>query len=255
MTHIILLHGIISPTLKRQIESDIKEKFSSSSDILDKINWETQNTEYLTYAMLKKKFTFEIPFQKLKSNTFGNTNVKVQYFGLDATAGEDTFKQVTVLFHNSDTDFAIKIDTLEGEDLILYRTDNVDNFSDTYAEITKKSKSFTGKKNMKYGDDILKIPFLKVNAIINYDDLCNKIIKNSNGAYLKFAMQSVEFSLNNFGGNLTSEASISTYQGLDNAQIRYFNFTDTFVLYLKEKDKDTPYFALLVDNIDILSKI
>lgn len=33
---------------------------------------------------------------------------------------------------------------------------------------------------------------------------------------------------------------------------RYFNFTDIFVLYLKEKDKDKPYFALLVDNTDIL---
>lgn len=35
---------------------------------------------------------------------------------------------------------------------------------------------------------------------------------------------------------------------------RYFNFTDTFVLYLKEKDKYKPYFALLVDNTGILKK-
>lgn len=247
-----MLRDIISPTLKGKIKSDIKEKFGSSSDILDKINWEAKNTEYLTYAMLKKKFTFETPFQKLESNTFGNTNVKVKYFGLDSTAGEDAFKQVTVLFHNSDTDFAIKIDTLEGEDLILYRTDNVDNFSDAYAEIIKKAKLFSGRKNMKYGDDILKIPFIKVNAIINYDALCNKIIKNSNGAYLKFAIQTVDFSLNNYGGNLTSEASVGISKGISAVHPRYFNFTDTFVLYLKEKNKDLPYFALFIDSNNVL---
>lgn len=33
---------------------------------------------------------------------------------------------------------------------------------------------------------------------------------------------------------------------------REFIYNDDFILYLKEEDKDKPYFALKVDDIDIL---
>ena len=33
---------------------------------------------------------------------------------------------------------------------------------------------------------------------------------------------------------------------------RDFIFDDTFILYLKESDKSQPYFALKVDNTDVL---
>lgn len=244
--------GIVSPALKEQIENDLKEKFNSNSEILDSIDWNTDYEEYLIYSMLKKSFTFETPFLERKSDTFGNSSKKIKYFGLDSPALEKTFDQVTVLFYNSNSDFAVKIATLEGEEVISYRTDNVTNFSDTYNEIEQKSKKFTGRKTMIREKDELKIPFIKIQSIINYDELCNKTIKNSRGAYIKYAIQTVDFELNNYGGNLSSEAYIDMYLSASIEEPRYFNFTDTFVLYLKEQDKNTPYFALLVDNTDVL---
>ena len=204
--------------------------------------------------MLKKEFTFETPFIERRQDTFGNSQEKVKYFGLDASTLEKTFKQVSVLFYNSDTDFAVKISTLEGEDVILYRTDNITNFNDTYAELEKKSQSFSGRKSMIREQDELKIPFIKTNAIINYDELCNRKIKNTNGACIKYAIQTINFSLDNYGGNVKSEAYVDIYMSESMQKPRYFNFTDKFVLYLKEKDKSTPYFALLVDNTDVLVK-
>lgn len=59
---------------------------------------------------------------------------------------------------------------------------------------------------------------------------------------------------NERGGNLTSEATIkSMYNGL-NEETRFFYFDDDFVIFMKEKDKSMPYFALKVDNFDILVK-
>ena len=44
------------------------------------------------------------------------------------------------------------------------------------------------------------------------------------------------------------------YMSLSDMDEREFNFTDTFVLFMKEKGKEKPYFALLVDNDDVLVK-
>ena len=158
------------------------------------------------------------------------------------------------MFYNADNDFAVKIATLEGEEVILYRTDNVKDFENTYLELEQKTNSYNGRTTMIREKDELKVPFIKVKAVINYDELCNKTIKNSNGAYIKYAMQNVDFSLDNYGGNIKSEAYVDIYMSSSLEKPRYFNFTDNFVLFLKEADKETPYFALLVDNTDVLIK-
>lgn len=244
--------GNISPELKTQIKKDLKDKFNLDSGIIDNINASKNSNDYIIYSVLKKNFTFKTPFIERGKNVFGNSEEQVKYFGLDASALEETFEQVTVLFYNSSNDFAVKISTLEGEEVILYRTDNVTNFQDTYSELENKSKAFTGRKTMIREKDELKIPFIKVSSIINYDELCNREIKGA-GGYLKYAVQNVEFSMDNYGGNIFSEANIDMYLCIGDSN-REFNFTDKFVLYLKEEDKSSPYFALLVDSIDVLIK-
>ena len=68
-------------------------------------------------------------------------------------------------------------------------------------------------------------------------------------------MQNVKFNLNKFGGNLTSESYIEEITYMDRMDKgRNFYFTDRFIIFLKEKDKDMPYMALLVDNSEILKK-
>ena len=100
--------------------------------------------------------------------------------------------------------------------------------------------------------DELSIPFINVNAEINYDEICNKHIKNTNGAVIKQAIQIVDFELNNYGGNITSEAIVNMYMCDSIETPRYFNFTDNFVVFLKENTAEQPYFALYVDNTDVL---
>lgn len=249
-----IAQGFVSSYLKQKITSELKNQFNFNSEIFNTLDWTSNNSEYFIYSMLIKKFTFKTPFVELRSTTFGDSQTPVKYFGADDTASEEAFEQVTALFYNSETDFAIKIDTLENEELILYRTSNITNFSNTYTELTNKTQSFNGRKNMLRGKDILKIPFINVNSVINYDDLCGKTVKNSNGIQIKSAIQTVDFSLNNYGGNLTSEGYVDCYVCTILPPERYFDFSNTFVLYLKEKDKNLPYFALLIDDNKVLLK-
>ena len=42
------------------------------------------------------------------------------------------------------------------------------------------------------------------------------------------------------------------YMCISDEKPRYFNFTDNFVVFLKENTAEQPYFALYVDNTDVL---
>lgn len=77
--------------------------------------------------------------------------------------------------------------------------------------------------------------------------------KNENGLYIANALQNVKFSLNEKGGNLTSESGIKSEYMSVVEKARYFYFNDEFVLFMKEKDKELPYFALKIDNLDVLT--
>ena len=60
-------------------------------------------------------------------------------------------------------------------------------------------------------------------------------------------METVKFEMDNTGVKLKSEAAIIAKMTalLPSAEPRYFYFDDTFVLFLKEKGKDKPYFIII----------
>ena len=64
-------------------------------------------------------------------------------------------------------------------------------------------------------------------------------------------LQTIDFELNNTGGSVKSEALIEATRG---GMIggRNFLFSSDFILYLKEENKEKPYFALKVDDVDVL---
>jgi hypothetical protein len=170
---------------------------------------------------------------------------------VDSSNNPIASKNVEVLFYNSEDDFAIKLNTKEGEEVILYKTTGENkSFEENYKEIKKQQINYSGKNTFEE-NDILRIPFIKVNDEINYDELCGREIKNSN-YYIKQALQTIDFELNNVGGSVKSEALIDATQKAWTEKSRKMIFDSDFILYLKEESKEQPYFALKVDNTDIL---
>ena len=96
----------------------------------------------------------------------------------------------------------------------------------------------------------LELLFKKEN--VEYVELENKEIKTLDGIYMiDKAIQSIKFSLDEKGGKVKSEAGMDVKfetSVLENKS-RYFYVNDTFALFLKESNKDKPYFALRVDDI------
>ena len=247
------IHGKENLTLKNQIEQGIKQKFNETSSIIDKCDWK-KGEGYVLYAMLKKEFNFLEKFPTLNENTFGDSKEKVKYFGIEPDTEQVASKNIEILFYNSKEDFAIKLKTKEGEEVYLYRTTGENkSFEENYKEMQVKQSKYNGEKTWNK-NDILNIPFIKVKDEINYDELCGRYIKNTDW-YIAQALQTIDFELNNYGGSVKSEVLIEAFKSALLEKGREFIFNNDFILFLKEEDKTKPYFALKVDNTDILVNV
>ena len=247
------IQGLATLDLKNKIQDGIKQKFNENSKIIDKVNWDNKDN-YILYAMLKKNFKYTEEFPILDDDSFNGSTQNVKYFGLNPSKNQKFSKNVEILFYNSSEDFAIKLKTKEGEDVILYKTTGENkSFDENYEELKQKQNNFKGKTSWQE-EDILKIPYIKVNAEINYDELCGRTIKGTDGMYIEQALQTIDFDLNNTGGNLTSEALLDVTKEAIIEENRKFNFDSDFIVYLKENNKEQPYFALKVDNTNVLVK-
>lgn len=244
------IHGVATQDFRSQIENGIKQKFNENSKVLDRVEWGNPDV-YVLYAMLKKQFNYLERFPTLKENTFGDSEEKVKYFGIEPDTLQTSSKNVEILFYNSKEDFAIKLKTKEKEEVYLYRTSGENkSFEENYQEMLDKQAQYTGDKNWNE-KDVLNIPFIKISDEINYDELCGRMIKGT-GRYIRQALQTVDFELNNYGGSVKSEALIEVLENAVSTTNREFIYNDDFILYLKEEDKENTYFALKVDNTDVL---
>lgn len=62
-------------------------------------------------------------------------------------------------------------------------------------------------------------------------------------------MQNIQFSMNPKGGELFSESLIQTvYLSAPRMTARIFNFCEPCYMFIKEKDKEKPYFAVKLDT-------
>ncbi len=244
------IQGETSYELKNKIEDGIMKKFKETSTILDKIEWGNPQG-YILYAMLKKEFNYIENFPILSPDVFGDSEEKIKYFGIDSNTRREASENIKVLFYNSSEDFAVQLKTKEGDEVILYKTvEENKSFKENYKELIEKEKEYTGSKIFEKSD-IIKIPFISLKAEINYDELCGKKIKGSE-IFIRQALQTVEFDLNNCGGSVKSEAAIEVLEGITFQKGREFIYNNDFILYLKEEQKENPYFALEVDNSNIL---
>ena len=218
---------------------------------------------YKIDTSLNKELHFLEVFDNFSNDytwTFGDSEEFIKYFGINNASSEEINKNIEVLFFNRNDDnsamsddFAIKLKTQEGDEIILYRTNENKNFDEYYKDIQEKTNAYT--ENREFAeDDELRIPYVRVNGMIAHNELYSKYIKDTNGLYFTDVIQNVNFYLNEKGCNLSSQVTMVTeYLGISE-DARYCYFNDQFVIFMKEANSSQPYFAIKVDNTDILEK-
>ena len=249
------VYGNPTLELKEQIEKAIKEKFNEESDILDDFSWGSNNPkDYFLYCMLKKEFEFPVAFKELEDGEFANGKYsKINYFGLEKDAEEELRNQVEVLYYNSPSQFAVKLKTKQNDEIILARGEEGNTFQEIYNNINTNSENYEGIKEFTEKDE-LKIPNIDFKQKTEFTELEQKEFSFANGDVyiIDKALQTIEFELDKEGGKIKSEAGIMTKEmaiATDEIKERKFNFDDEFVIFLKENDKEKPYFAASISDI------
>lgn len=245
--------GIVSPALKAEIEKNIKSKFHETSDILKMFDFTYNPEKIFVYAMLKKDFRFTNAFDKLATGNFGNSQEKVKYFGINDNSNPKLYKNVNVLFYNDDNDFAVKLYTKGKDEVLLYRTNDDKTFDKYYAELNDKTAKYSGDKNF-VKNDTLTIPDIKLYQETSFNELEGHQIFGTNMQIDK-TIETVDFRMNNKGVKLKSEAAIMLRcMSLAPREGRDFTFNNNFVLFLIEKNQNTPYYAMKISDVAAINK-
>lgn len=259
-------YGVKTLELKEEIENGIYEKFGQTSDILDSFDWSEDAlngtdgnlNRYFLYSMLYRKFEFNTKFDKLENGNFGDKYQNVQYFGINSNTDNSARNQVQVLYYNSEDDFAVMINTKSGDNLILCKNPEGNSFNDILNNMKNKSSNYTDSKEFNDIDE-LKIPYISFDITKEYEELENRPFETIRDgvrrvARIQKAIQSIKFSIDENGGEIKSEAGMDIVEttAMVEPQIetpRYFNFDDTFAMFLVEEDREMPYFAARIEDI------
>lgn len=245
------IYGRKNLELKSKIENAIKEKFNQKSDILDQFDWSSDALDsgedvidrYFLYSMLYREFEFNKKFDTFNDKFKDIKNV--EYFGIIKESNLIR-NQIKVYYYNNENDFAIKLITKNNDEVIVIKNPKGETFEEIYNNIKdKQTTSFNS-------DDNFMMPKIDFNVLREYSELENKEIETIDGIYtIEKAIQSIKFSLDEKGGKVKSEAGMDVKfeATASDKKIRNFYVDDTFALFLKESNKDKPYFALRVDDI------
>ena len=239
--------GLASPKLRKEIEDGIKEKFNETSDILDMFNWTPEDGKYFLYAMLKKDFQYVQPFNKLEDAPFNGSKDNDKYFGIDKNSSDSLKHNIEVLFYNNSQDYAVSIKSKTDDIIYLYRTNDNKTLDVLYKDMKRKYKFYSGEKSMG-AQDLFKAPIIDFKNEIEFDEICNKPIKNTN-FFISKAVETVQFKMDETGVKLKSEAGMMTQKLMiaEKEQPRYFYFNDRYVIFLEEYGKK-PYFAMKIED-------
>ena len=246
--------GTVSPLLKKKIEKDIKAKFFESSNILDKFNWKYDPHKLFVYAMLKKDFKFLIPFEKISDAPFGDNLTPVKYFGTSEHSPKMLTQTIHILFHNSNNDFAVKLYTKGKDIVLLYRTDDEKTFDEYFADINAKAIAYPESRTFNRKDK-LSVPIINLYQEVSFPELEGHQISDTN-LQIDKTLETIDFKMDNVGVKVKSEAAatVKTLSMQEEEEGRYFTFTDKFVLFLIEKNKNIPYYAMRINDIETLNK-
>lgn len=244
------IYGRKNLELKSKIENAIKEKFNQNSDILDKFDWSSEELDsgsevidrYFLYSMLYREFEFNKKFDTFNDKFKDKENV--EYFGI-IKDNNKIRSQIKVYYYNDENDFAVKLITKNNDEIIVIKNPKGETFDEIY-------KSVENKKEYEFYDtDNFMMPKIDFNVLREYTELENKEINTLDGTYtIEKAIQSIMFSLDEKGGKVKSEAGMDVkYEASSMVIRRNFYVNDTFALFLKESNKEKPYFAVRVDDI------
>ncbi|MBI5804838.1 hypothetical protein HZA73_02200 [candidate division TA06 bacterium] len=183
--------------------------------------------------------------------------------GIDYTNDDHSYldsisKQVSVLYHIDDDNYAIELITdSPNDELILAKLKPGKSLKTTLEKIENNIRSH--KISILKDKEVLKIPYVYFDINHSFSQLIDLAILNKgwNGYYISKAHQKLRFQLNETGALMTSEAKLKLYTlgiPIEPVRPRKFIFDKPFLIMMRKKGSQWPYFAMWVGNTELLGK-
>lgn len=245
----IAIAGYGKDGIVNKINKMIKEKFHESDQYGYKKS--VAPNDFLAYSFLKKDINFKNAFEVVKDG-MNFKGKKVDAFGIDRVKGEKQKKlksQIELLSYNNDDDFIIRlISGEENEELVVAKIPPKKSFNETldYALNNRNKINATIEK--------FKMPMLAFEAQKSFKELMGRKLLNKGFEQYKLeeVYENILFTLTEKGAKLKAEAAVNG----DGATIRKQNLNlivdKSFLIYMKEVNKNKPYFVLWVNNNEIM---
>lgn len=256
----IAMAGYNKDNIVEKINKTLNDKFNEGGKWKVESNLQSPD-DILAYSFLKKNFEFKYAFEKIKDGlTFGGTKVKA--FGIadtkEADIRDNLATQVMLLNYKNDDNFIISLKGKnEDDEIVLAKIPQSDTLENTLNYALSNSNE-SSKKIALTGEDTIKVPMLTFDIDKHFTELENKPLKNKGfeDYTIVSALQRIEFSLTEKGAELKSKAEIALSKGLlyEISNPKKLIFDKPFLLFMKEKGDKKPYFAVWVDNPEVMIK-
>jgi hypothetical protein len=274
----LVMSGMVKDGVVKKIRQELQRKFQglADPDLLNKIESGLPPDGWVGYAYLFRALPFKYRFKRLTEPLeFGST--KLASFGLRKMGHErDDHRiasQVTILDYKNDDDFVLALQPEDkGERIVLAKIAPGETLQKTIETVRSRidGSEFDPEKTKlpedweRYSQQSLEsaesvvVPVLNFEVLQSYDALLGKTVSTPGrlqGMPIVLAMQSIRFRLDENGAVLKSEASMekkSDKKSGDRKKPRQFIFDKPFLILLERKGAAQPYFALWVDNPELL---
>tara|TARA_R110002012_G_scaffold322015_1_gene553694 strand:- start:979 stop:1944 length:966 start_codon:yes stop_codon:yes gene_type:complete len=214
---------------------------------------EVDGKEIRAKAYFRKSLPFEEPLTKFdKPLTFGNSSV--ESFGFWSSC---SFAKIN--YFNDENDFSVTLFPKNDEhEIILILNKEIRSDFKSNFERYNKQKSIAKSERVYFNDDDkVEIPIIEFNLAKSFDKIVSSSFKANETEYtILEALQRNAFILNENGAEVESEVEMAAdaVEEIEKVKPKMMIFNRPFVVLLKRKDAENPYFGVYIANDELLKK-
>lgn len=250
--------GLDGPALAKKLRREIGKKFGDSArpEQLGAIEAAPPGAP-VAYSMLLKGLPFEWAFTQRGRRNFAGSSVACWGIHRYCSSEEDKKRaatQLQVYDYRGPDDFILEIRTRSLDDqLVLAKVPPMAKLLEQAKRVSARmaaSKPETGMDDMA---DLI-VPVIDFDLLHDYADLCGRRIgapsSKVNGKPMAAFRQGVRFRLDERGAVLRSEVVILC--SVDARKVRDLIFDKPFLVMIRRRGAELPYFALWVGNAELM---
>jgi hypothetical protein len=248
------------------IRAEMKRRFPEATFNVPE---QVHDQDTIAFAYLQRTLKVREAFDHLKDPLVFSSKsgpVKVDCFGVrqlndTLDRGSALGKQVSILSRKSDDDFVLRLNTTsEDDEIILAKVKPEATLAATLAAVRERIKLRRGLDDeapaqLLTGESLV-VPIIDVNVWRTYSELEGRSLTNPKWSKvtLAVAQQGIQFRLDENGAILKSKAH-ATWTSTRRVEPFSYIFDKPFLLMMKRKSKDQPYFVVWVETPELLVEL